>query len=337
MEAAAASLVTVIVPAYNAAGIVGRCLESLFAQTWPRVEIIVADDGSTDGTAAAVKPPARVVATGGRKGAGGARNAGAREAKGEVLFFTDADVVAPPDWIEKAMRVRAEKGVQCGGGGYAGPVREIFMQQFAHEELVWRRRGHKGYVETLVSNNLWCDRDVFWEVGGFPESYKVASSEDLEFSWTVSRNHRLWWDETNGVFHDFTPTIRAYLRQQSRFARDAVPMVARNRHLLNGRRTHHGRQLYAELAFTAAGCVFPPAWLGVWAANAPFLRCLARSRGRKFAWKALGTAYLRNFAALWGFACGAWWLATGKFGGRGGGAAGTGDGAERNDSNGAKP
>jgi glycosyltransferase involved in cell wall biosynthesis len=324
-------LVTAIVPAYNAAAVVGRCVKSLLAQTWPRVEILVADDGSTDGTAAAVPAPARVVPTGGRKGAGGARNAGAREAKGEVLFFTDADVVAPPDWIEKAMRVRAEKGVRCGGGGYAGPVREIFMQQFAHEELVWRRRGHKGCVETLVSNNLWCDRDVFWEVGGFPEFYKVASSEDLEFSWTVSRRHKLWWDEGNGVFHDFTPTLRAYLRQQSRFARDAVPMVVHNRHLLNGRRTHHGRQLHAELAFTAAGCVFPPAWLGVWAVNVPFLRQLARKRGQRFAWKALGAAYLRNFAALWGLACGAWWLATGKFG-----RDGAGGGAGSNDSNGAK-
>lgn len=313
-ESTTQPLVTVIVPAYNAASVVGRCVESLLAQTWPRVEILVVDDGSTDGTATAVKSPARVIATGGRKGAGGARNIGARKAKGEVLFFTDADVVAPPDWIEKAMRVRTEKGVPCGGGGYAGPVREIFMQQFAHEELVWRRRGHKGYVETLVSNNLWCDRDVFWEVGGFPESYKAASSEDMEFSWAVSRNHRLWWDEDNGVFHDFTSTLGAYLRQQFRFARDAVPMMVRNRKLLKGRRTHHGRQLYAELVFTAAGCVFPPAWLGVWAVNGAFLRQLAGRRGRRFAWKALGTAYLRNFAALWGIACGAWGLATGGMG-----------------------
>ncbi len=301
-------LVTVIVPAYNAASVVGRCVESLFAQTWPRMEVIVADDGSTDGTAAAVKAPARVVATGGRKGAGGARNIGAREAKGEVLFFTDADVVAPPDWIEKAMRVRAEKGVQCGGGGYAGPIREIFMQRFAHEELVWRRRGYKGYVETLVSNNLWCDREVFWEVGGYPETYKAASSEDLEFSWEVSRKHKLWWDEGNGVFHDFTPTVRAYLGQQVRFARDAVPMLARNRKLFGGGRTHHGRQLYAEVALAAAGFALPPLWLGVWAVNVPFLRWVAKKRGRRFAWKALGMVFLRDFAALWGGVCGAWGL-----------------------------
>ncbi len=304
-------LVSVIVPAYNAAGIVGRCVESLLAQTWPRVEVLVVDDGSTDGTAEAVRAPARVVATGGRKGAGGARNAGARAAKGEVLFFTDADVVAPPDWIGKAMRVRAEKGVRCGGGGYAGPVREVFTQQFAHEELVWRRRAHKGWVETLVSNNLWCDRAVFLEAGGFPESYKAASSEDMEFSWAVSRKYKLWWDADNGVYHDFTPTAGAYLRQQWRFARDAVPMLLHNRKLFGGRRTHHGRQLYAEVALAAAGFALPPLWLGVWAVNVPFLRWVARKRGWRFAWKALGMAFLRDFAALWGGVCGAWGVLAG--------------------------
>jgi glycosyltransferase involved in cell wall biosynthesis len=67
------------------------------------VEILVVDDGSTDGTPGLVKPPVRLLSTGGRKGAGAARNIGARAAAGEVLFFTDADVVAPPDWIDKAL------------------------------------------------------------------------------------------------------------------------------------------------------------------------------------------------------------------------------------------
>lgn len=306
-------LVSAIVPAYNAEAVVGRCVASLLAQSWPNVEVLVADDGSSDGTAAAVPPPARIIPTGGRKGAGGARNIAARSARGTVLFFTDADVVAPPDWIEKAMRARAQTGARCGGGGYAGPVRQIFMQQFAHEELRWRRRNRHGWVETLVSNNLWCDRDVFWEAGGFPETYRAASSEDMEFSWAVSRRHPLWWDSANGVFHDFTSTPRAYLRQQFRFARDAVPMLFRNRSLLQGRRTHHGRQLYVEIAAAAAGFLFPPFWLVIPAVNLPFLCSLARTRGRRFAAKALAAAAARDLAALAGILAGIVALATGRF------------------------
>lgn len=304
MDAPQVIPVSVIIPVYNGARVLPRCVESLLAQTWPRVEIIVVDDGSTDGTPETMRAPVRVLSSGGRKGAGGARNIGARAATGKVLFFTDADVVAPPQWIENAMRARAEKGVPCGGGGYAGPVREIFIQQFAHEELLWRRRRHHGYVQTLVSNNLWCDRDLFLEVGGFPETYKAASSEDLEFSWAVSRAHKLWWDENNGVFHDFSSTLKGYLRQQYRFARDAVPMIFQNKTLMGGRQTHHGHQIYVEVAFTALGIVFPPFFLGVWGANFGFLRHLSQKRGPAFAWKALGTAFLRNFSALWGIFCG---------------------------------
>jgi len=294
----------VVVPVYNGAHCLPRCLESLRQQTHPRVEILVVDDGSTDGTPDLVKAPVRLLSTGGRKGAGAARNLGARTAAGEVLFFTDADVVAPPEWIAKALKVREEKGVSCGGGGYAGPLREIFIQQFAHEELVWRRRHHRGFVETLVSNNLWCERGLFLAKGGFPEAYQAASSEDMEFSWAISRDHKLWWDADNGVFHDFTGTAKGYLRQQIRFAKDAVPMLMGNRSLMNGRRTHYGNQLFVELAFTGLGIVCFPLFLGVWGANLGFLAEISRKRGPKFAWMALGMVFLRNFSILWGIGLG---------------------------------
>lgn len=304
MAAAAPILVSVVVPVYNGARCLPRCLDSLLHQTHPRVEILVVDDGSTDGTPELVKPPVRVLSTGGRQGAGAARNVGARAAAGDVLFFTDADVVAPPDWMAKALRVREEKGVPCGGGGYAGPVKDVFIQQFAHEELVWRRRHHHGCVETLVSNNLWCDRKLFLEKGGFPEAYRAASSEDMEFSWAVSRDHQLWWDADNGVFHDFADTVRGYLRQQIRFAKDAVPMLLGNRALTHGGKTHHGCQLYVEVACTGLGIVFFPLFLGVLAVNFGFLSQISRKYGPKFAGKALGMAFLRNFAIIWGIAVG---------------------------------
>jgi len=293
-------LVTVVVPVYNGAHCLSRCLLSLRQQTHPRVEIIVVDDGSTDGSPKLVERPVRLLSTGGRKGAGAARNIGAREAVGEILFFTDSDVVAPPDWIEKALQIRSEKQVACGGGGYAGPVQEIFIQQFAHEELVWRRRNRNGFVETLVSNNLWCERDLFMEKGGFPEAYQAASSEDMEFSWTISRDHKLWWDADNGVFHDFASTLSGYLGQQIRFARDAVPMLFGNHSLMSGGRTHYGKQLFVEVAFTGLGIIFPPLFFGVLAANWGFLEQIYRKRGSEFAIKTLGMVFLRNFLILWG-------------------------------------
>ncbi|HPC58062.1 MAG TPA: hypothetical protein PK689_03595, partial [Kiritimatiellia bacterium] len=112
------------------------------------------------------------------------------------------------------------------------------------------------------------------------------------------------WDADNGVFHDFADTMGTYLKQQIRFARDAVPMLMGNRALRGGGKTHHGRQLYVEIAFTGLGIVFFPLFLGVLAANMGFLRQISQKRGPKFAAKALGMAFLRNFSILWGGAVG---------------------------------
>ncbi|MFC1467899.1 glycosyltransferase [Verrucomicrobiota bacterium] len=242
-------LISVIVPVYNGKRFLSACLESLKTQTYSNFEIIIVDDGSTDGSPELVTSPAQLIYTRGRTGAGAARNLGAKSAKGDYLLFTDCDVEAPPDWIEKTVKTIQKKNVKCGGGGYAGPVEDTFIQWFAFEELAWRRRNFHGEVETLVSNNLFCERRLFNAIGGFPEDYCAASSEDMEFSWKVSRQHKLWWDKTNGVYHNFAPTPKTYLRQQARFARDAVPMVLSNKGLVKGK-THHPRSFYLEIALT---------------------------------------------------------------------------------------
>ena len=83
---------SVVVPVFNGAHCLPRCLESLQRQTHPRVEILVVDDGSTDGTPDLVKTPCGCFRRR-RKGEGGAECWGAGGG-GRVLFFTDADVGA---------------------------------------------------------------------------------------------------------------------------------------------------------------------------------------------------------------------------------------------------
>lgn len=306
--------VSVIIPVFNGSLFIAACLKSVLAQSYPAMELILVDDGSTDDTLMRIPECVTVLHTGGRRGAGFARNLGATKAKGDVLFFTDADVEVPADWIAKGVFAIKEHHVPCGGGGYAGPLKQVFVQQFAHEELVFRRRKQKGFVQTLVSNNLFCRRDVFEEMGGFPTDYQAASSEDMEFSWNVSRKYKLWWDETNGVYHNYTNTVPLYLRQQKRFARDAVPMLLNNTNLIKGQ-THHGKQLYIEVFCTGV------IWLGVLlyvitplicmvglggliAVNGGTLMHMLRARGLSFAVKSVPMIFLRNSAVLVGIAQG---------------------------------
>lgn len=300
--------ISVIVPVYNGKRFLGACIDSLKGQTYGNYEIIIVDDGSTDGSPDLVIAPARLVSTKGRTGAGAARNLGAKSAKGDFLLFTDADVVAPEDWVEKTAQTIEDRNVKCGGGGYAGPVEDTFIQWFAFEELAWRRRNFHGAVETLVSNNLFCERTLFEATGGFPETYCAASSEDMEFSWKISREHTLWWNQNNGVFHNFTPTVKAYLSQQSRFARDAVPMIFGNKDLVGGK-THHPKSFYLEVALTglaillllalqplaALACI-----LGVLCINHGLLKAMKNKRRTGFVLKSMGLIFTRNATIILG-------------------------------------
>src|SRR5690348_16181289 len=89
-------LVSFVVPVYNAAAYITRAIDSALGQTYPKIEVVVVDDGSTDTTAAVIHPH---YASNSRvryfyqtnAGPSAARNRGIREARGEFVHFLDAD------------------------------------------------------------------------------------------------------------------------------------------------------------------------------------------------------------------------------------------------------
>jgi len=110
--------VSVIIPCRNAAGTVGAAVRSAFAQTLPPLEVLVVDDASDDVSAqVASAAGARVVRCTSRRNAGGARNRGIEEARGNVLAFLDADVEMDSDWLAiVAAELGADASVVAVGG-----------------------------------------------------------------------------------------------------------------------------------------------------------------------------------------------------------------------------
>lgn len=101
--------VSVIIPAFNAAATIGRAIDSVLAQQVPLTEVIVIDDGSTDGTVAAVNQHigrgenVRLIAMAANCGVSAARNAGIAVATGEFLAFLDADDIWLPGKLSKQL------------------------------------------------------------------------------------------------------------------------------------------------------------------------------------------------------------------------------------------
>ena len=110
-------LISVIVPVYNIKEYLSRCVASICAQTYRNLEIILVDDGSTDGTD---KLCDELAATDGRirvfhkenGGSSSARNLGIEKARGSYLGFVDSDDYIEPDMYERLLKVLTEHGVQ---------------------------------------------------------------------------------------------------------------------------------------------------------------------------------------------------------------------------------
>ncbi|MCS6911591.1 MAG: glycosyltransferase family 2 protein, partial [Anaerolineales bacterium] len=118
---------SVVIPTYNRQATLRRCLTALLAQTYPAHEIIVVDDGSTDGTAEMMTRDFPIVRFFRQKNAGpaSARNRGIREASGDVIAFTDDDCLPPADWLERLADGYRRHPDVAGVGGYLDAPDEV--------------------------------------------------------------------------------------------------------------------------------------------------------------------------------------------------------------------
>jgi len=181
------SLFSVIIPTYCEEQNIERCLQSIQRQAFEsgRIEIIVVDSDSPDGTKAIAKKYADKVVNLKDRGVGKARNLGAREAKGEFLLFLDADTVLDSTFIAEIHEMLADPKAVYVIGTMAGlerfgTVNDVF--KFLHYGLVnlvselTARLGFPFFPTVCCA----CRKSVFHRVGGFDEGLAVA--EDLVFS-----------------------------------------------------------------------------------------------------------------------------------------------------------
>lgn len=182
---AAPGTVSVVMPAYNAAGYLERSLPPLvdLLVRGDIAELIIVDDGSSDGTALlAERLGARVMDSGGRMGPGSARNLAAAAAAGGILWFVDADVAVHPDAVQHLRQGLSEAGVAAVFGSYdERPPARNFLSQY------------KNLVHHYYHNRASRDASTFWsgcgavhtaafrEVGGFTPGMNCVEDIDLGY------------------------------------------------------------------------------------------------------------------------------------------------------------
>jgi len=173
---------SVILPFHNAAATLARCLDALYAQTYPRdrVEIIAIDNNSTDSSAAIVRqfPGVRLLEEP-VQGAYAARNRGVQEARGRVLVFTDPDCVPVPGWLSAIARDIDLPGTAIVIGGYVVPSHSEAMQLLVRYENTKDAFVFSSAAPELYyghTNNMAVLRDVFEQFGPFVQRRRGADT-----------------------------------------------------------------------------------------------------------------------------------------------------------------
>lgn len=173
---ASTTQISIIIPTLNEEAYLPILLDSLKAQTFRDFEIIVADANSTDRTCEIAQEYGARVVHGGMPAVG--RNNGAREARGEFLFFFDADVLLPPDFLERALAELDERFIDLATCEFL-PNSDLKLDQILFRLANLTVKLYQSLSPRAAGFCIFITHRLFRRVGGFDESLKLAEDHDL--------------------------------------------------------------------------------------------------------------------------------------------------------------
>lgn len=227
--------VSVIIPALNCAHEADACITALRAQDYPesRFEVIVADNGSTDGTAQRLDKLGVKVVHRPERGRSRALNAGLAASRGDIILTTDMGCIARPDWISQVAACFADPQIGCVAG-------EIKMVN-SHDNLALRYQARNGYMSPFHAvkrrkvpflpfadgANASFRRAVFEEIGGFEESFFKSADVEICYRLLVLTDYKILFCPDCVVEEAGEPDLKALLQQRYRMGMGANLMRAR--------------------------------------------------------------------------------------------------------------
>jgi len=153
-----------------------------------------------------------------RMGAGKMRNELSKLSHGDIILFIDADAVMMPNVVEEIVKIFKEKDVDAVSGLPIAPPREKsnllnHLLGVEYEERI--RSMGEGYVSVAASTCFAIKRSVFFDIGGFVETFKGGIGEDWYMSAVLTqRGYKIWHTNKAEIYHFTGETLFKYLRKQ---------------------------------------------------------------------------------------------------------------------------
>lgn len=218
---------SVIVPAYNAETTLPILLDSLLDQRFKDFEVIIVDDCSKDGTPRIAQLyHCNLIQLSEKHGPAYCRNMGAKNARGEVFVFTDSDCRVDPDWLDNIQIHFSQNDIDIIMGrlviqpstflGDAISALGFPAGGALGFDKIWKV-DKKGFTDSLSSCNCAVKKDVFWEVGGFDESFPYPGGEDSFFAYNLRRlNYKIKYCPDALAYHEARDSLADFVKWQFR-------------------------------------------------------------------------------------------------------------------------
>mgnify|MGYP003547343515 CR=1 FL=1 len=250
------SRVSVIVPTHNRAASLRDHIERVMAQTYTDYEVIYVNDASTDESSAALAEcvsqyPGRLHVVNANCGAPGpARNAGASAARGELLMFTDDDVIVPKDWVEKMVAGFDGHNGAAVCGGIAAVAMRSDVARYLHYRVVGSLGKAAGPIDAAPMMNFIVSREAFTNIGGFLDA-RLRAAEDWEFCRRLRNSGvDIVFDPSVEVQHNYQPDMGPAQRRMREAGAAGVYIWMQH---------HRGAFLYTM--YSLIRCALSPFWI----------------------------------------------------------------------------
>ena len=267
--------ISVIVPVYNGARTLAECLRAVFASDFADYEVIVVDDASTDNSMDIIRRfPCRVISFEKNQGAARAKNEGAKVAHGDILFFTDADVLIRPDTLSIVVEDLADPEVTAVVGLLSQHLRyDDLCSQFKNLWMHYTYRRQPRYVGLFYTSAASIRRGTYLAAGGFDEHYQGASvTEDIEFGQRLlSAGCKILLDQRLAVEHVKHYGFWELLRTDAVRARGLFMTFLRNRLGQTGRKHWASVPWYFTLSVPLSGLMVLCLLVGLLTGRVPWL------------------------------------------------------------------
>lgn len=233
--------ISVIIPVYNALETMRRCIDSVLNQSIKNYEIVLVDDGSTDGSETICdyygRQPNITVVHKKNGGLGSARNAGIDAAKGKYICFVDSDDYVRSDYLKSMYKEMKKDGVgiaiagytlrrgnfaidyspQRSSGMYSGREYYRILLQYARGNSIlyfaWNKMFDKSVIVEYGLRFLdrHCAEDMLFNAQYFQHIHKISIVKECEYVYIVGNRNSLssrrrpgFWDDMNIVYREYT-------------------------------------------------------------------------------------------------------------------------------------